>query len=199
MKNAQINMGILFWIRGIIIVSIFLLLLYPVFGGELVLLGGIFSYFSYFLAAIFLIIYAIIHYIVYFKQFKILAQNRKTSVLNLNYFSQELVLLIFLVLSTTYGLLQGNYLFAPAAGVFLISVYFYIIVSIVSNPSSVTKFYCGDVYDGIKVLFLFLALFMLILGNQPFEKMGIPVAESLLLVVCILEILNLTIRQRHTK
>lgn len=178
--------NILFLIRGLILTIVTVLLFYPGFGGTLMVLNGVFIYFSYFLAAMLLAIYAIIHVAVI-----ITNRNRITDDDSLQYQKEEFVLFSYAAIMIMIGLLQGRYILNPILGVALILLEFIPLYELVLHPEKGRKYFTRSMTTIIKEMLFFVTAILLLIGNQPFEQWNIPLAESLLLLVILLNIFNM--------
>ncbi len=178
--------NILFLIRGLMLTIITVLLFYPGFGGTLMVLNGVFIYFSYFLAAMLLAIYAIIHVAV-----TITNRKKVTDDGSLQYQKEEFVLFSYAAIMIMIGLLQGRYVLNPILGVTFILLEFTPLYEVILHPEKSQKYFKRSMTTIIKEMLFFVTAILLLIGNQPFEQWNIPLAESLLLVVILLNIFNM--------
>lgn len=179
----------LFIFQGILATIITILMFYPMFGGTLMILNGTFIYFSYFLAVFLIIILAVID----FTQLYILRKRENIEVKKHNYLSFSFISLVVMI-----GLLEGHYIFSPLLAIIyiflmLLQIFDFAVYNDVKNISEHFKI---NIFDILQRVLFYITAVLLLLGNQPFEVMHIPVATTTLFVLIIISVANFMLKMR---
>lgn len=188
-NKKTVNYNIL--IKSVIATAITILMFTPLFGGILTILNGTFVYFSYFLVVFLLVAYMVLEVIDFIKASSPKAkQNESKEAIKVQKLLFSYTSLIIMI-----GLLQGRYIVQPILGILFIVIELFQLYRYIANPSYQQELERVTLGDRIKKGLFFLTSLMLLLGNQPFESMGIPVATALLLVLDIVTMINVLKKQ----
>ncbi|MGL5042653.1 MAG: hypothetical protein ACRC6X_06110 [Culicoidibacterales bacterium] len=183
MQAETKNINILFLIRSGLLTIVTILLYYPKFGGALTVLNGVFIYFSYFLATIMLLVYAIMHFVALFRMKYVIDEKIK-----LQQTKEEFVLFSYAAVMIMTALLQGRYIMLPILGVSyilleLLPVYRFMLYA------GRTEMKCKrTIWTWVKEVLFFVTCLLFFVGNQPFQQLQLPVAELLLLILIFINI-----------
>ena len=176
------NMNVYFGIAQTLTAVIAVLMFYPMFGGTLLLLNGIFVYFSYFLATFLLVVYT-------FFDFILVLKVRKTK--DAGCIKKEHLSFLFCTLFVILGLMQGRYVVAPILSVIYIVLAFTQVYQIAIDSGENIKYHKISFIDVLQRIVFLLAALSLLLGNQPFETYNLPLATIMLFLLVFINFLNL--------
>jgi hypothetical protein len=177
------NINILFLIRGLILTIVTVLLYYPKFGGTLTVLSGVFIYFSYFLAAVMLFVYAIIHFVAIFRVKYIMDEKIK-----LQQAKEEFVLFSYATVMIMTALLQGRYIMLPVLGLSYILLELLPVYGFMLYTERTEIKFERSILNWVKEILFFLTAILFFVGNQPFQQLQLPMAELLLLGLIFINI-----------
>ena len=177
----------LFIVRGIVATIIAILMFYPMFGGTLTILNGTFIYFSYFLAIFLVAILGIIDFgqLIYMKKHK----DEELA-------KENILAFMFLSLMVMIGLLEGHYIFSPLMAIIYIFLLLLQLFQLTINKEQEETFFQIQIVDIIQRVFFYATTILLLLGNQPFEFWGIPVATTALFVFVLISVINFIVKMR---
>lgn len=176
----------LYLVRGILALCTLILIFYPMFGGSLLLFGGTFVYFSYFLATFFIILLALVDGFALFKSSKEAAKR-------------ENILFMFISAIICFAILQGRYIINPIMGIIYFVIQLLQAYLICTDAIKYQKISEMTKWDWAQRILFYLTMVVILVGNQPFEQYHIPVASSLLMVLTIISLINFINKYRNIK
>lgn len=188
MQEQSTGSNSLFIIQGVLATIIAGLMFYPMFGGTLMILNGTFIYFSYFLAVFLVAILALVDFISLF----VISRKKE----NRNY-KMNVLAFLFVSFMVMIGLLEGHYVFSPLLAVMYIFMSLMEIFQIASNKKESDVFFQVSILDVIQRIFFYITAIIILLGNQPFEIWGIPIATTALFVLNVIFVVNFGAKLRN--